>query len=712
MASEYANPAACATCHQKIDRTYRLTGMGRSFYRPRPQNQVEDWRVHNSIYHQASDRYYTMLERQGRLYQRRRQIGIDGQPANVVEYEIDFVVGSGNHARTYLRRNSEGKLIELPVSWYSEKGGYWAMSPGYDRANQRDFRRAISDDCMFCHNGYPGLKQRSNSSGEPIFSDTMPEGIDCQRCHGPGQAHVRAASSGRASVESIRRAILNPARLDRQRQLEICMQCHLEPTSGQLPSMVRRFDRAPLSYRTGEPLSDYLLYFDHAPGTGHDDKFEVAHAAYRLRKSACFKSSQMTCVTCHNPHQALRGEAAAQHYVEVCRGCHASAHRDGTPAGSTCVGCHMPKRRTEDAVHVVMTDHYIQRRTPVRDPLAPLKEAAEQTYQGSVMPYYPDPLPHTPVNDLYLAVAQIQNSADLQAGIPRLVQALEKYRPAAPEFYFELGKAQAKADRKREAIRWFEEALRRQSNFRPALKELGAVLVDLGELPRAAEILERAAAPPLDASALTDLGNVYLRLGKLDEAERVLQSALATNPEEPDAHNLLGLERLQKGDRARAEASFREAIRFEPDLAPAHNNLANLLAGSGDYAQAKFHFEKAIASNPAYAEAHHSYGLLLVLTRSYDQAHAELEQAVKLAPNLAEAHSDLADLLAIRDRLPEALQHYRLALQLKPDLAEAHLALAQILTKQGNHVEAREHYQKAAESLDPSIRQAALQALR
>jgi hypothetical protein len=30
----YINPAVCATCHSKQAETYRLTGMGRSFYLP------------------------------------------------------------------------------------------------------------------------------------------------------------------------------------------------------------------------------------------------------------------------------------------------------------------------------------------------------------------------------------------------------------------------------------------------------------------------------------------------------------------------------------------------------------------------------------------------------------------------------------------------------------------------------------------------------
>ena len=48
---------------------------------------------------------------------------------------------------------------------------------------------------MSCHNGYPRTPVEDDGCG-PRFGDTLPEGIDCQRCHGPGQAHVEAVKSG------------------------------------------------------------------------------------------------------------------------------------------------------------------------------------------------------------------------------------------------------------------------------------------------------------------------------------------------------------------------------------------------------------------------------------------------------------------------------------------------------------------------------------
>src|SRR5579864_7814734 len=131
----YVDSALCVVCHAEIANKYRLSGMGRSFYRAGAANRAQDFSTRNSYYHPASDRYYTLIERDGKLYQRRHQIGYGGKETNVVAKQIDYVVGSGNHARTYLHRTSENKLVELPISWYSENGGAWAMSPGYDRAD-------------------------------------------------------------------------------------------------------------------------------------------------------------------------------------------------------------------------------------------------------------------------------------------------------------------------------------------------------------------------------------------------------------------------------------------------------------------------------------------------------------------------------------------------------------------------------------------------
>src|SRR5580698_1281565 len=172
FAQAYVNPKLCADCHPAIAKTYRQNGMGRSFAAPKAEFLIEDFTTKNTYYQAPSDTHYQMLRKGNRIFQRRYQIGFDGQETN-----ID---GSGNHMRTYTHRNPDGSLMQLPLAWYAEKGGYWAMNPGFDTADYPYARRRIGYDCMFCHNAYPQTPAGHDRLGDvPVYGDKLPEGIDC-----------------------------------------------------------------------------------------------------------------------------------------------------------------------------------------------------------------------------------------------------------------------------------------------------------------------------------------------------------------------------------------------------------------------------------------------------------------------------------------------------------------------------------------------------
>ncbi len=703
-ASDYVDGAVCATCHQGIADTYRKTGMGRSFSVLTAANVVEDYVHANTVFHQSSGLRYTMIERNGEFFQRRSQAGFDGKETNVMEERIDYVIGSGNHSRSYLHRAPDGQLIELPVSWYSEGSGYWAMSPGYDWKGQKDFRRAITGECMFCHNGYPvgdaGLERS-------IFPEKLPQGIDCQRCHGPGRAHVEAAMSGHAAPEILRSTIVNPGRLSRERQLEVCMQCHLK-TSFHEPNEERAFDRTVFSYRPGQPMENFKLYFEPA-GRENDDSFEIDHAAYRLRKSACFRNSQMTCLTCHDPHDIPRGQEAVAHYTEVCLSCHKGvAHTVVLPPTSTCLTCHMPKRRTDDAVHVVMTDHFIRRTQPRRDLLAPIAETiAPEGSFTKVALYYPAKAPATPEAEISIAEAQVDDN-----GIPRLQAMLERYQPNSPEPYLVLADAYDREGNNAEVVRWSRQALTKRENFRPVVVVLAPALFALQQDAQATNVLEETVKRyPTDDLLLSDLGNAYLRQGEIAQASAALDRAVRADPERSETHNLLGVVAVKQGDRANGEHEFHEALRCQPDFPEAMDNLGSLLAEEHSYAEAEFQFEKAIEADAGFAEAHHHLGRLLVLMDQLPRAVIELREAAQQEASDPEVHEDLADVLAATGHATEAIPEYERVLALRPDQPRAHLGLGMVLLSQGRAAEARLHLQTAANCSDPEIAQAARRVL-
>jgi predicted CXXCH cytochrome family protein len=662
----YAEPGACASCHREIAESYARTAMARTFGIISSEQDFPELKA-GSFQHTASEEFFTVYTRNGKPYLKRHQIGFDGAVTNVFEAQIDFSFGSGKHARSYISRTKSGELIELPLTWYAEQGGHWAMSPGYDRPDHAGFSRKLTYRCMSCHNAYI---QTPTSDGETgtRFPAQLPAGIDCQRCHGPGQAHLDAVRQG-SSAERVRSSIINPARLAPDRQMEACLQCHLETTSLKLPATLLRYGRGAFSYRPGEPLSDYILHFDRAQHS--EERFEFASAAYRLRQSACYLKSRgaLTCTSCHNPHEPSDTPTALRRYTEACQSCHqttlqklvtASRH----PAAQDCAACHMPKRRPSDAIHTRVTDHLIQTR-PAAEPTAPQVEKHDGNtppYRGKVELYYPTKLEQTVEQELYLALAQIKHDANLAQGLPDLEAAITRHAPAQAEFYFELAEAYRRAGNLPKALAFYEQSCARAPGDWRYFYRLGATLTATQQPERAASALERARLlAPQEPAVLEAIANLLARRGKLPEAVDTLRVALALDPAAANIHSLLGARLFQLNDAKGAEQSWREAVRLRPEAATMRLNLANLLANNSNFREAQYHFKAALRSAPTFADAHLAYAIALSTHGDNVQAEQHLRETIKLAPNHFEAHLRLGQILHARGDTTRAAPHLRQA---------------------------------------------------
>jgi Flp pilus assembly protein TadD len=360
-------------------------------------------------------------------------------------------------------------------------------------------------------------------------------GIDCQRCHGPGEAHVKR--NGR---------MVDPSKLTSDRQMEICLQCHLESAGRSMPDAIRRFGRGPFSYRPGEPLGDFQLYFAFTKAS--DERITVNNSAFGLMNSKCFLESagKLKCTTCHDPH------GAKTNYTIVCRSCHQTQHDAST---QNCTGCHMQRRRTEDAVHVVMTDHFIRRVPLPGDLLAPVVERHDRL-SGPVKLLYP-----AGAKDSLLYLAMAEGST---AGIELAIRVT---KPAQAEPYFAVGEAYRKSGKTGEAIAAYKQAIAHGSDDSRPYTALSGLLLAQGDAEGAIQLLQPATKQmPQDTSLLNSLAVLYASQQRFQDALDVLSKAVRLNPDEPLTWLNLGVSFEAKGDRQGAAAAYRQALVLQPDF--------------------------------------------------------------------------------------------------------------------------------------------------
>lgn len=597
----YVEDRTCAVCHSQIAGTYREKGMARAFFRPRPETDIEDFSA-PAFFHAPSRQYLRIVREGDRLVFRRWQVDSEGRTLHLFERPVDWVLGSGNHARTYLYRVEGGEVFQLPLAWYSQTRR-WGMAPGFDRPDHEGVLRLVRRECLFCHTAYPDVPAGSDASDAPhVFPAVLPEGLGCQRCHGPGAEHVGLSLGGIAPAEDIRRSVFNPGRLPAARQDEVCMTCHLQPTVA-LPGL-RRFGRGDFSYRAGEPLAGHLVQVDvEQEGEAPGDRFEINHHAYRLRQSRCFLASGGApgCVDCHDPHRAMPGPEMAARVRETCRSCHAgprpAAGADHSREAD-CASCHMSKRRPRDVVQVVMTDHLIRRRPGGPELLAPLAERDPVLTGLRVLPG--EGSPSGDLAELYRGVAAVRAAGGDDA-IAYLERMLARVRPVEPEPYLDLVKGYLRKRRFAEAETTLAGLLERQPGHPAkalALEWLALARAGQGKTGEAVALLRRVVEKGSGrAEAEYNLGRLLAFRGEHREAEAHLVLALAANPNLFAGWFHLGEVRAAQGRPAEAADCYRRALEIQPRYTAAYLGLGRVLPALGRREEALRYLRHGAAGN-------------------------------------------------------------------------------------------------------------------
>ena len=671
--------AACASCHADIAETYARSGMGRAvsqFTRDGAPERFDAAGKSPTVCapddgSPGGGYCYEAFVRGDSLFQRETH---PAEPGFERVYAASHVVGSGNATRSYLMMASGsgtedgdaegGYLTEMPLTWYVERA-LWDLSPGYDTGNSR-FERPVTLECLTCHDAAPGHEPSQN------FYTDVPLGISCERCHGPGSAHVEAFEAGDAPGETL---IVNPANLPTDLQLDVCQQCHLTGETVFKPG------HDPTTYRPGRPLSAHRAVFVSEQSLGDPEAFGIASHAERMAQSACFEGSlgtpaAMTCTTCHDPHVAQK-ELPADTYSAACRSCHTPTPAGTPPTGGgplcdrpeattpaialsgDCASCHMRRAGTSDIPHVSFTDHWIRETPPPGRTGGPTLARQPET-------------PFTLVNVVLREgalegrrVTERPAEADVEAGIA-LFGVYEKehrlpaYLPLAArrlrrglaggadrtDARVALGRTLAAMDSLAAAVQVLADASARDTSDAYAALWLGATRLDAGDAAGAVAPLRAAARrAPRFTEARLKLAEALAATGRPADAAAVLATALAADPlRHAGAWNDLGLYRLQSGALPGATAALRRAVALDPRLAMARTNLGTALLAADDLPAAAAQFEAALRLNPTEVPALGNLGVVRQRQGRPAEARALFERVLALEPGSPQATSALAAL--------------------------------------------------------------------
>jgi len=353
--SEYAGSKACASCHAGIYAKFTKTAMGRSI-QPADAAAVARLSLPAHFTNSLTNREFDLSSKDGILYESEYARASDSTETFRDTRPIRWLIGAGINGYGPVVEE-QNYLFQAPVSYYS-KTSSWGSSPGYESLDL-GFNRPILEGCIFCHSGRANPIAGTNGRyQDQPFTELS---IGCEKCHGPGQGHIRAMNNpaGRATEMKI----VNPAKLTPNLADNICMACHQTGDA-----RVLKPGRSYSEVRPGRPLDDVLSIFL-VPSTPESppDSDHVEHY-YSMILSKCYRASQgrLKCISCHDPHVQPAESDVPAYYNQKCMTCHSSkscrlptAARAATNPADNCIGCHMPKRDIRVISHSSATNHRI-----------------------------------------------------------------------------------------------------------------------------------------------------------------------------------------------------------------------------------------------------------------------------------------------------------------------------------------------------------------
>lgn len=559
-ADEFVGSRACADCHGEIAQTYAAHPMGHSTWRVASDDPAQLPLAPEFRFEHAG-LSCVVTQQEGTQIHSQQLRTPKGQVLAEQQVPIAFRIGSGRHGASYLV-HQQGVLRQSPLSWFAESGQF-DISPGFDRSSSSPFERLVGDECLACHTG---RLQREPLGWETdtnaLFAE---EAIGCERCHGPGRAHVELFQNSDArQVKNPR--IVNPARLEPALRDAVCLQCHF---SG---NRILREGKTAWDFRPGEPLESVWLVLLQADDLGPDAPEKVVSHVQQTFSSRCQQQSagRLSCFTCHDPHKVPAAEEVPGYYRSKCLTCHTPdscqappADRQATVPADSCIACHMPKLGAANVAHSSRTDHRISRRPKLQ------QGGRKQLREGVGLVFFDRADQRIPSGEAARAKA--------------LALAREAYRNPEPWL-----------------LRETEQALEAVRTARPADAEVLTMLGNhqrhTGDLTAARNHFAQAhEARPDHPETLANLAEICFQMGDYHAALPLLDRALRLNPfqAELEARRTAVLVEFQRGPEALESA--RRAVNLAPLRPGLLQTLEGLLEAHGQFEEAATTRQRRIA---------------------------------------------------------------------------------------------------------------------
>lgn len=331
---QFTGSATCANCHKNIYDSHLKTA---HYLTSQPALEkyikgsfASGKNVYAYTYNNTVE--VAMEKRNGGFYQVEY---FRGKEKNA--HPMDIVVGSGTMGQSYLDWRDQ-HLFQLPITYFTAANA-WSNSPGFP--DKVRFNRLITSRCLECHTTFVKKISPPEEEAEKFDTRKIIYAVDCEKCHGPAAKHVEFQTQNPKITAP--KYIINPARLTRQQNLDLCALCH----GGRLQKLKPSFE-----FTVGNKLSDYFVVDTSAP---NPENIDVHGNQYGLlRASKCFRmSNTLTCNTCHNTHENEKGKITV--FSQRCMTCHDNEHQKlcklsktmGSVIKTNCIDCHMPLKSSK-----------------------------------------------------------------------------------------------------------------------------------------------------------------------------------------------------------------------------------------------------------------------------------------------------------------------------------------------------------------------------